>query len=200
MVYGYFPGSAREAGISGVWSHTDEVGLMAAAQGTLNRSTQDIDESSVGEAFEALKTSAQQLLQASISGLAMAALNKIEEVVDKVDVDEIVDKLGDLAGDKLGDLAGGKLGDLAADKLEDLAAGGGPLMNAGFGALQAGLSGKNPVWAAFKAGWSGASTKTKVIVVLCVVFILLLAPVTLVVLLLGLLIAAIVAAIRSASG
>ncbi|MHA7172588.1 hypothetical protein [Arthrobacter monumenti] len=163
---------------------------MAAAQGTLNRSTQGIDDS-VGEAFEVLKASAQQLLEASVSGLTTAALNKIEEIVEKVDVDEIVDKLGDLAG--------GTLGDLAADKLEDLAAGGGPLMNAGFGALQAGLSGKNPVWAAFKAGWSGASTKTKAIVVLCVVLILLLAPVTLVVLLLGLLIAAIVAVIRSAS-
>lgn len=198
-----------------MWSHKNEVGRMAAAQATLNRSTPGIDES-VGAAIEVLKTSAQQFLQASMTGLAMAALNKIEEVVDKIDIDELIDKinvdavidkledftgveLGDVIGGNLGDLNGGTLMDLATGKLEDLAAGGGPLINAGYGALQATMSGKNPVWAAFKGGWSGASTKTKVIVVLCVVFILLLAPVVIVVLLLGALVAAIVAAVRSAT-
>ncbi|WP_216699272.1 hypothetical protein [Arthrobacter sp. H14] len=92
-----------------------------------------------------------------------------------------------------------KLEDVAAGELKDLSASGGPLVNAGLGALRATMSGKNPVWAALKGAWSGASTKTKVIVVLCLVLILLLAPVVLVVLLLGLLVAAIVAAVRSAT-
>ncbi|WP_051441489.1 hypothetical protein [Arthrobacter sp. H14] len=104
----------------------------------------------------------------------MTASNKIDEVVDKLE-------------------------DVVEGKLEDPAASGDPVMNAGLGALQAVMSGKNPVWAALKGAWSGASTKTKVIVVLCLVLILLLAPVVLVVLLLGLLVAAIAAAIRSAT-
>lgn len=104
----------------------------------------------------------------------MTASKKIDEVVDKLD-------------------------DVASGKLEDLTASGGPQVNAGLGALRAFMSGKNPVWAALKGAWSGAGTKTKVIVVLCLILLLLLAPVVLVVLLLGLLVAAIVAAIRSAT-
>lgn len=88
--------------------------------------------------------------------------------------------------------------DVASGKLEDVESSAGPLMSAGLGALRAVISGKNPVSAALKGAWSGASTKAKVIVVLCLVPISLLALVAVVLLLLGLLVAAIVLVIRSA--
>lgn len=138
---------------------------MATAPATSNRS---------GQGAELLKASAQQLLQTVIANLATTASNKIDEVVDKI-------------------------GDVAAADLGDLAASGGPLTTAGLGAVRAVMSGKNPVWAALRGAWSGTSTKIKVVIVLCLVLILLLAPVFLVGVLLGLLIAAIVAAIRSAT-
>jgi hypothetical protein len=61
----------------------------------------------------------------------------------------------------------------------------------------AGCGGQEPVLGAVKGVIGGLSTKTKVLIVLAIVFGLLLGPVALVLLLLGLLVFAIVVAVRS---
>ncbi len=91
-----------------------------------------------------------------------------------------------------------KLEHWAAD-LNDLVASGGPATQAVAEGLTAKLSGKNPVWAAIKGAWSGASLKAKLAVVLILLVAGLLAPVVLLVLVLGLLVAAIVMGIRAAT-
>jgi hypothetical protein len=83
--------------------------------------------------------------------------------------------------------------------LEEYANSQGATGRAGFEGLKAHLLGKNPVWAAMKGAWTGASVRLRVVVVLILVLFLLLAPVPLVLLLLGLVIAAIVAGIRAAT-
>jgi hypothetical protein len=85
-----------------------------------------------------------------------------------------------------------------ADDLNDFVASGGPTTQAVFAGLGAMLRGKNPVWAAIKGAWSGASPQLKLAVVLILILTLLLSPGVLLVLLLGLLIAALVAGIRAA--
>src|SRR4051812_26875836 len=59
--------------------------------------------------------------------------------------------------------------------------------------LTAYLLGKNPVWAAMKGAWLGASVPLRVVAVLVLLLALLLAPEVLLLLLLGLLVVAIVA-------
>jgi hypothetical protein len=86
-----------------------------------------------------------------------------------------------------------------ADDLNDLVASGGPTMQAVFEGLKAKLRGQNPVWAAIKGAWSGASSELKLAVVLILILTLLLGPVVLLVLVLGLLVAALVAGIRAAT-
>ncbi|TDO68382.1 hypothetical protein EV651_102301 [Kribbella sp. VKM Ac-2571] len=86
-----------------------------------------------------------------------------------------------------------------ADGLNDFVASGGPTTQAVFAGLGAMLRGKNPVWAAIKGAWSGASPQLKLAVVLILILTMLLSPVVLLVLLLGLLIAALVAGIRAAT-
>ncbi|TDW87539.1 hypothetical protein EV137_5622 [Kribbella pratensis] len=86
-----------------------------------------------------------------------------------------------------------------ADDLNDFVASGGPTTQAVFAGLGAMLRGKNPVWAAIKGAWSGASPQLKLAVVLILILTLLLSPGVLLVLLLGLLIAALVAGIRAAT-
>jgi hypothetical protein len=85
-----------------------------------------------------------------------------------------------------------------ADDLNDFVASGGPTTQAVFAGLGAMLRGKNPVWAAIKGAWSGASPQLKLAVVLILILTLLLSPGVLLLLLLGLLIAALVAGIRAA--
>lgn len=87
--------------------------------------------------------------------------------------------------------------DHLSGKLEDITSRGGALTGAAAGGLKAVAGGKNPFWGAVKGAIGGLSTKTKVMIVLALVFGLLLGPVVLVVLLLGLLVFAIVAAVRS---
>jgi hypothetical protein len=82
--------------------------------------------------------------------------------------------------------------------LEEYAASQGAAERAGYEGLKARLQGRNPVWAAMKGAWWGASPQLRLVAVLAVVLTLLLAPVVLVLLLLGLLLAGIVAAIRAA--
>ena len=86
-----------------------------------------------------------------------------------------------------------------ADDLNDFVASGGPTTQAVFEGLKAKLRGKNPVWAALKGAWSGASPELKLAVVLILILTLLLGPVVLLVLVLGLLVAALVAGIRAAT-
>src|SRR5262245_22181743 len=83
-------------------------------------------------------------------------------------------------------------------EIEDRMASQGATDRAGYEALKAHLLGKNPVWAALKGAWWGASPPLRLVAVLTVLLVLLLAPVVLVLLLLGLLVAAIVAGIRAA--
>lgn len=86
-----------------------------------------------------------------------------------------------------------------ADDLNDFVASGGPTTQAVFEGLRAKLLGNNPVWAAIKGAWSGASPELKLAVVLILILTLLVGPVVLLVLVLGLLIAALVAGIRAAT-
>jgi len=84
-------------------------------------------------------------------------------------------------------------------QLEEYAASQGPAERAGYEGLKARLLGNNPLWAAMKGAWWGASPGLRVVAVLVLLLVLLLAPVVLVLLLLGLLLAAIVAGVRAAA-
>ena len=83
--------------------------------------------------------------------------------------------------------------------IEEYASSQGAAGKAGYEGLRAHLLGKNPVWAALRGAWQGASVRLRSVAVLVLLLVLLLAPVALVVALLGLLVAAIVAAIRAAT-
>ncbi len=84
-------------------------------------------------------------------------------------------------------------------RVEAIAAPRGALERAAFEGAKAWLLKRNPVWAAMKGAWLGASTAAKVGFVALVVLLLVLAPVVLVLLLLALLIIAVVAAVRAAT-
>ena len=87
------------------------------------------------------------------------------------------------------------------DVADELAEGGNAQRQAGVRGVQAGLLGKNPVWAAIKGAWTGGSTAVKVAVVAAavgLVLLLLLSPVLLLVFLVSLLIVAVVHRARSA--
>ena len=83
--------------------------------------------------------------------------------------------------------------------LEEYVASQGAAERAGYEGLKARLLGKNPVWAALKGAWWGASPPLRLVAVLVVMLVLVLAPVVLLLLLLGLLVAAIVSGIRAAT-
>ena len=110
----------------------------------------------------------------------------------------------DALGGKLTGVAESTLEDASsglADVAEGVTTGGGAKQQAAVSGVQAGLQGKNPVWAAVKGAWSGGGGKVKAAIVAAVVVLVLLAvlsPVLLLVLLLGLLIAVAVAKVRSA--
>jgi|tagenome__1003787_1003787.scaffolds.fasta_scaffold19383222_1 hypothetical protein len=114
---------------------------------------------------------------------------------------DVVPALGRLAETAI-DTVAGKLSlkvDGWIDRLEEHASSEGAAGRAGYEGLKAHLLGKNPLWAAMKGAWWGASAQLRVVVVLVLVLVLLLAPVVLVLLLLGLLLAAIVAGVSAAS-
>jgi len=69
---------------------------------------------------------------------------------------------------------------------------------AAYEGIKAVVTGKNPVWAAVKGGWQGASGTTRALVVVSLTLLLLLSPGVLLLLLLGLLVAAVVAGVRAA--
>lgn len=88
----------------------------------------------------------------------------------------------------------------ASQKAADWTGGGGAKQQAGIKSAQAGLQGKNPVWAAIKGAWSGGTSMVKAAIVaalVALVLLLLLSPVLLLVFLLSLLVIAAVAKARS---
>lgn len=96
---------------------------------------------------------------------------------------------------------GGVSGPLVDDLADDLAEGGGAQQQAGVRGVQAGLEGKNPVWAAIKGAWTGGGALVKAAVVtagVTLVLALLLSPVLLLVFLLSALVIAAVLKARSA--
>lgn len=86
-------------------------------------------------------------------------------------------------------------GDDVADKLAE---GGGATQQAGVRGVQAGLQGKNPVWAAIKGAWASASTKVRAAVVTAGVSLILLLVLSPVLLLVYVLTALILAAVSKA--
>lgn len=71
-------------------------------------------------------------------------------------------------------------------RLRDVAEGGGATAGAAVAAGVATIEGKNPVWAAVKGAWFGASTPVKILMVVTLILAVLLLPVELLMLLLGL--------------
>ncbi len=104
---------------------------------------------------------------------------------------------------RLNDVAAGA-GDAprAVDRVaDDLADGGDAKRQAGVRGVQAGVLGKNPVWAAIKGAWTGGSTAVKVAVVaagVALVLLLVLSPVLLVVVLVTVPVVVVVSKARSA--
>ena len=76
----------------------------------------------------------------------------------------------------------------------------GPLEHATASGIQAALADRNPLWAAVQGAWSAGTVKTRALMVLLAVAVLLTAVVAVVVLLLALLIEAVVAAVRALTG
>jgi hypothetical protein len=85
----------------------------------------------------------------------------------------------------------------SADGLDRLLAPRGPLEHATVSGIQAAVAGQNPLWAAVKGAWSSGTVKTRIVMVLLAVAVLLTAVVAVVVLLLTMLIEAVAAAIRA---
>ena len=84
-----------------------------------------------------------------------------------------------------------------AGELDDYEATQGSVEQAGYEGAKAEIQGRNPIWAAIAGAWAGASTNLKLATVLFLVLMLLLAPIPTLLITLGLLIAAIVKAVRS---
>lgn len=96
---------------------------------------------------------------------------------------------------------GGDASDAVDNVADDLAEGGNAKHQAGVRGVQAGLVGKNPVWAAIKGAWTGGSTAVKVAIVaagVALVLLLVLSPVLLVVVLVTVPIVIVVSKARSA--
>ena len=90
--------------------------------------------------------------------------------------------------EKLNQVASGSASKPVDRVADDLAEGGGAKQQAGVRGVQAGVTGKNPVWAAIKGAWAGGGTGVKVAVIaagVALVLVLLLSPVLLVVVLLA---------------
>lgn len=85
----------------------------------------------------------------------------------------------------------------SADGLDRLVTPHGPLEHVTASGIQAVVAGQNPLWAAVKGAWSNGTVKTRVVMLLLVVAVLLTAVVAVVALLLTMLIEAVGAAIRA---
>jgi hypothetical protein len=138
---------------------------------------------------------------ASSAGEAFSSVMSSAVGVVSAKVDDWSTKLEGVGADSPGDGSGAVDG-MADDLADDLAEGGGAKQQAGVRGVQAGLEGKNPVWAAIKGAWTGGSTLVKASVVAAAVALLLLlvvSPVLLLAFLLSALVIAAVAKARSAS-
>lgn len=89
--------------------------------------------------------------------------------------------------------------DHSLDSIAESVTRGGASTTAALRAIDASLTGKNPIWAAIKGLVSGLSRTAQIALVLLIVLGLLLGPVLLVVALLGLLVAGLAAAGRAAA-
>jgi hypothetical protein len=135
-------------------------------------------EAAPGPAPEAPPSASDRLRALAVSmidRLAAAATAKVEEVSDR---------LGDMAADAAKDALGGA------------GAGKGVFANAVLQGGLAKLQGRNPVWAAIKGGVSAMSPGTKALLGLLLILLAVLSPVLLLVLALVLLVAAIVGAVN----
>jgi hypothetical protein len=119
--------------------------------------------------------------RATVSADLAPALGRLAEEVIQVAATALSRKADDWIGD-----------------LEEYVDSQGATGRAAYEGVKAHLLGRNPLWAAMKGAWWGASPWLRVIAVLVLILFLLLAPVALLLLLLGLLIAAVVAGIRAA--
>jgi len=127
---------------------------------------------------------------AAFSDVMSAALGVVAAKVD-----DWTNKLNDVAAGT------GEASEAVGNVADDLAEGGNAKQQAGVRGVQAGLVGKNPVWAAIKGAWTGGSTAVKVAVVaagVALVLVLVLSPVLLVVLLVTVPIAIAISKARSA--
>ncbi|HEX3336077.1 MAG TPA: hypothetical protein VHS54_06405 [Jatrophihabitans sp.] len=84
-----------------------------------------------------------------------------------------------------------------AAQLDEQEATRGSAEQAGYEGIKAGLQGRNPIWAAIKGAWAGASGPLKLVAVLFLVLVLVLAPVPTLLLVLGLLITVVIKAIQA---
>ena len=139
-------------------------------------------------------TQARTTTQSSPGAAFSAVMSTAAEVLASK-VDDWTDKLNGVAegaGDPTARVAG------VADRLAE---GGTAQRQAVVRGVQAGLLGKNPVWAAIKGAWKGGGTAVKVAVVaaaVSLVLLLLLSPVLLLALLVSVLIVAAVHKARPA--
>ena len=130
-------------------------------------------------------------------GAAFGAIMSSAIGVVSAKVDDWSDKLEGVGSGAPADASGTV--DTVAD---DVAEGGGAKHQAGVRGVQAGLEGKNPVWAAIKGAWTGGGTMVRAAVVaagVALILLLLVSPVLLLAFLLSALIVAAVTKARSAS-
>ncbi|WP_018331851.1 hypothetical protein [Actinomycetospora chiangmaiensis] len=100
----------------------------------------------------------------------------------------LIDRLAGLAADKVDGLS---------DQVEKIGSGGGLKMGAIFGAGNALMAGRNPLFGAMKGAWGALGTGPKIAIIVGLVLLGVLSPVALLLLLVGLLIAGIVSAVKS---
>ncbi len=134
---------------------------------------------------------------AAFSSVVSAALDLAPTKASR-SADRWIDKLNDVASGQSSHQGDGT--DLVGAGLDEVAEGGGATQQAGVKGLQAGLQGKNPVWAAIKGAWVGGTVMTKAAIVAAVVALILMAvlsPVLLIVFLLSFLVIAAVVKGRS---
>jgi Flp pilus assembly protein TadB len=129
----------------------------------------------------------------------MAAVSTIERPSAASDTSAALRNLSESALGYATEKASQKI-DSWSGQVDEAVASGGVTEGAGYESIKALLGGRNPVLAAIRGGWRGASVKQRGAVILSLVLLLVLAPVTLLLLTLGVLVAGLIAAVRAAAG
>jgi hypothetical protein len=124
--------------------------------------------------------------------MTTAAMSAVQSITSSPEIKGALRRLADSAREYV-DAKGWSL----PEQLKDIAHPDTAVEGAVVEGAEAALTGGNPATAAVKGAWHGASTGTKVAVVLILLLVVLLAPVVLVLVLLGLLVYAVVRAARS---